>query len=284
VGLRYDHVNNIFIYDEKMSGLMPNLMWHLTSECNLHCSFCFSKSGSQRKRIRIEDFKYYIKIFKNLGVQKVDISGGEPLLFDNLDLLCSLLSESKIFATITTSAFADDSQLEWLINNEKRFSRIILSLDAPYEDMHDSIRGQKGCFKKLLSLAKQLVLVSDRVRINTVCTDAISDKDTLNDFFSIITSMSLREWCLIQPLISNGMKDVFDTVVSIIDQMDITKVKIITRPNNIYSEYWVLEEDGMMFQRNQENNKYNIFSENQLQDLYKALRTDKGDENDGTEH
>ena len=83
--MKYNPATNSFIgYPDDSSELLQ-VMWHITSQCNLNCMFCFND-----KTVRNVDlynrfsFNSIASILKSIGVQKVDISGGEPLVFIGL--------------------------------------------------------------------------------------------------------------------------------------------------------------------------------------------------------
>ncbi len=56
-----------------------------TTICNLKCPFCFGpKVVSKKTELNIDIWKNAISKFRNQGVENIVISGGEPLLYDNI--------------------------------------------------------------------------------------------------------------------------------------------------------------------------------------------------------
>ena len=63
----------------KTNKIRYSISWVLTNKCNLTCKFCFKKLCEDKN---LEQNK---KIFDNLSqinIEKLTLSGGEPLLYD----------------------------------------------------------------------------------------------------------------------------------------------------------------------------------------------------------
>lgn len=71
-----------------------NLSINITTRCNSRCIYCdcWKSGGPAIKEPALEDIKrLYISITK-LGVHYVSLSGGEPLLRDDLEAMIAVLS------------------------------------------------------------------------------------------------------------------------------------------------------------------------------------------------
>ena len=61
----------------------------LTEKCNLRCVYCKDEDNKNEENviedtISVEDFKFLIKNFAQLGINKIKFVGGEPLLYPYL--------------------------------------------------------------------------------------------------------------------------------------------------------------------------------------------------------
>lgn len=93
----YDCQANHFIkVDGDINGV-PHLMWHITYQCAFQCKFCFAKK--RKEKVDRAELGKYVEKLKELSVQKVDISGGEPLQYPFLKELCDKLYQNKIGQT-----------------------------------------------------------------------------------------------------------------------------------------------------------------------------------------
>ena len=66
----------------------------------LSCPYCFATKLVETELDKIDDS---MEVFKKLGVQKIDIAGGDPLTYSHLDVICNALSKLGIQMTLTTS-------------------------------------------------------------------------------------------------------------------------------------------------------------------------------------
>ncbi|WP_246092701.1 radical SAM protein [Terrilactibacillus laevilacticus] len=53
----------------------------LTNRCNLKCDFCYASAGvnsSAKGEISVSDYDKLFKVFSNMNVLRISLSGGEP--------------------------------------------------------------------------------------------------------------------------------------------------------------------------------------------------------------
>lgn len=255
--MKYNPATNSFIgYPDDSSELLQ-VMWHITSQCNLNCMFCFND-----KTVRNVDlynrfsFNSIASILKSIGVQKVDISGGEPLLFKGLDDAVEACAFNKIFLTITTNGSGSIENNKWLIDNWGRFCRIIVSIDGLMEE-HNFLRQNSLAFANAINLCKSLKSSGcNCLRINTVVTNKIIDTAYCQKFCNEILQILPIEWCLIQPFALNKKATFEDINISSLEyemfcarckkELGDSKLGLLFRPNEIYSTYWTLTSDGQL--------------------------------------
>jgi Fe-coproporphyrin III synthase len=121
---------------------MPILMLNAHSRCNCRCVMCDIWKREDNEQIRAEDMERHRASLQNLGVQRVVLTGGEPLLHNDLDALCTFFRRLNIHLTLLTTGLllykrADDVAA--------LFDDVIVSIDGPRE-IHDSIRRIDGAF------------------------------------------------------------------------------------------------------------------------------------------
>ncbi len=245
--VKYDPIENAFIKDENSKGvLLPQIIWHITTKCKLKCPYCFADKGAEAQNI---DINQYINLLKKLGVLKIDISGGEPLLSNKLDLICRELYKEKFYLTITTTGCGTEDNFNWLVENKELFARIIFSIDGTRK-LHNDLRGRIGLFDDEVKKINQFKDVSkEKIRINTVVTRKLLD-DNIDELIQSIENIGPREWCLIEVHPANNKSyndervsyEEYEALVKYISKK--TKLKIITRKQLAYSYYWSINADG----------------------------------------
>lgn len=87
--------------------------------CNLNCVYCDTKwaneKNAQYKIMSEEEIYAYIK---DTGIKNITLTGGEPLLQDNIDRLLKLLSKDKqLFVEIETNGAVDIGSFKGIGDN-----------------------------------------------------------------------------------------------------------------------------------------------------------------------
>jgi cyclic pyranopterin phosphate synthase len=135
--------------DTRGRGL-HDLRISVTDRCNFRCSYCMPRSvfnSSYRflphqDILTFEEIVRLARIFRGLGVEKIRLTGGEPLLRHGIDHLVEMLSHEVpgVDLTLTTNGSALKSQARAL--KEAGLTRVTVSLDslddATFRAMNDA--------------------------------------------------------------------------------------------------------------------------------------------------
>jgi radical SAM protein with 4Fe4S-binding SPASM domain len=127
------------------------VLYDITYACNLRCTHCFTDSGKQHNDELNPDEKIdLVRQIKDLGVNRISIAGGEPLICNDTEMLLHELKCNDIIASITTNGLLlERKRIEAL--SQYSIRNLTLSIDGATEEVHDAIRGH-GAFKKLLQI------------------------------------------------------------------------------------------------------------------------------------
>jgi MoaA/NifB/PqqE/SkfB family radical SAM enzyme len=121
---------------------MPILILNAHSLCNCRCVMCDIWKRDTNEQIRAEDLDRHRLSMQNLGVKQVVLTGGEPLLHNDLTALCNFFSDLNIHLTLLTTGLLLLKRAEDVAT---LFDDVIISIDGPQE-IHDSIRRVNGAF------------------------------------------------------------------------------------------------------------------------------------------
>jgi SynChlorMet cassette radical SAM/SPASM protein ScmF len=129
---------------------LSSLYLYLADQCNLSCRHCWISPGFSQDRkdgISIEYLKKAILEAKELGLQSVKLTGGEPLLYRDIYALLEFLAAEEIDILIETNGtLFNNNILDKMKSCEMK--QISVSLDADTPEVHDEIRGVKGSFDR----------------------------------------------------------------------------------------------------------------------------------------
>ena len=162
----------------------------VTDRCNLKCVYCFPKDECI-KYIKNDDLISFEKITDivkeavKLGITKIRLTGGEPLLRENIEDLVYKLSHIKGIEHIglTTNGFLLSDKIAVLKKNG--LNSVNISLDTLNREKYKLIKG-KDYINKVLSAIDKALELDMSVKINMVICSDTSEKDIL----------SMKEFCI----------------------------------------------------------------------------------------
>ncbi len=277
MGYLFNEEDNSYEYVEENIGVIPQIVWHITDKCLLSCQYCFATKTQEE--VIWGDMEQYVERFKELGIQKIDISGGEPLLYKNLPQLCYRLKENNISITITTKGVGTKDNLEWLINNVKYFTRIICSLDVSDGMLQDRICNYNNTTDSIEYILKSFQDTQYKnYRINTVVTKYLLNDEILDQLISKVLEYDCAEWCLIEPHPANKKITFNDLSVSKQEFEKITykikkkynKKNIIRKVEN-FNGYWVLYPNKLFIKHGYEKSKAMDFIREPMNKIIKEI-------------
>lgn len=167
----------------------------LTDRCNLRCKYCMPAEGipirPREEILKIDEILALARIFVVLGVHKIRLTGGEPLVRKGVEELCSQLSAIPGLTTLalSTNGILLEEKAETLHAAGVRHINISLDTLRPERFEHISLRGGFDRVLAGISAASKTGFAS--VKINTVVMRDFND-DELPDFISFAVDKSLN--------------------------------------------------------------------------------------------
>ena len=79
------------------------IQFYPTLRCNLSCTFCFNRGIRVGKDILFNDCIQVIGILADIGIEKIDILGGEPTLHPDFLEIVKLIWKKNLEATISSN-------------------------------------------------------------------------------------------------------------------------------------------------------------------------------------
>ncbi|KAA3597860.1 MAG: GTP 3',8-cyclase MoaA [Calditrichaeota bacterium] len=119
---------------DKLGRVIDNLRISVTDRCNLRCLYCMPEEGldwfPKEQILTFEEIERLVRIFAELGVNKIRLTGGEPLVRKNLHLLIKKLNAIPQIQDIgmTTNGLLFKKYAQQLF--DAGLSRVNISLDS----------------------------------------------------------------------------------------------------------------------------------------------------------
>jgi len=155
----------------------------VTQRCNFRCIYCMPEKPfswvPKEELLSYEDMFKFVKISIDKGVNKIRITGGEPLLRENLYLFIKMIYDYKndIDLCLTTNGYLVRQTAQLLKNSGLK--RINISLDSLKKETTKKI-SQKDVLDEVLKGIKKAIDVGLGVKINTVPLKDINDSEILD--------------------------------------------------------------------------------------------------------
>lgn len=163
----------------------------LTEKCNLRCTYCMPKNGvllTPKDQLMNADEVYEIaKTFVDNGVDKIRLTGGEPLVRKDFLSILEKLSTLNIDLSITTNAILVDRY----IDSFKKYGlkKINISLDSLSQEKFKYIT-RRDQIKKTYENMCLLIKEGFNVKVNTVLMKGVND-DEIIDFINLTKELPI---------------------------------------------------------------------------------------------
>lgn len=172
---------------DKFGRPLQDLRISVTDRCNFRCTYCMPKEIFGRdfsfmprdQLLSFEEIERLARIFVGLGVNKIRLTGGEPLLRNNLQLLIEKLVAIDGLEDIALTTNA--SLLEILAPKLKKsgLQRINVSLDALDDQLFQSINDSNVSSKQVLKGIAKAKEVGLGIKVNMVVKKGMNDQEVV---------------------------------------------------------------------------------------------------------
>ena len=167
---------------------LRDLRISVTDRCNFRCTYCMPKEVYGRdfqflersQLLSFDEIHRLVKIFRGHGIEKVRITGGEPLVRRQLEKLIALLAqEPDLDITLTTNASLLKQKAQAL--KDAGLQRVTVSLDSLDDAVFRSMNDVDFPVAKVLEGIEE----ADRVglkplKVNMVVKRGTNDQDALD--------------------------------------------------------------------------------------------------------
>jgi len=154
----------------------------VTDKCNMACTYCMPKNNTEwfesGEVLSFEEITRLSSIFANLGVEKIRITGGEPLVRPSIEILIKSIAKIRQIKSIgmTTNGLLLLDRAEEL--KSSGLDSVNISLDSFKEDKFRMMTGSNGLDKVLISIKKAKDVGFD-VKINMVVVRGWNDDEVV---------------------------------------------------------------------------------------------------------
>ncbi len=191
-----DREKSHMVLQDSYARIIDYLRISVTDRCNLRCYYCMPSHGvkyiDHKEILSYEEILRIVRIFAELGIKKVRVTGGEPLI--RRDIFFLLENIGRIEGINELALTTNGTNLSGYFEDLKRtaIKRINISIDSLNREKFKRITGFDR-LEEVLSSIKQAVDKDFSIKLNVVIMRGIND-DELLDFieFSIENNVDIR--------------------------------------------------------------------------------------------
>jgi GTP 3',8-cyclase len=159
----------------------------LTDRCNFRCFYCLPHGeppiAPKEQMLSYEEIEYACRIFVSMGIEKLRLTGGEPMMRRDIETIIRKLSELKQDGlqdlALTTNGYFLPERARGL--KEAGLDRVTISLDSLKRNVFKQMTGVDVLDKVLAGIAAAKEAGLEPIKINAVIVRGHND-DEVADF------------------------------------------------------------------------------------------------------
>ena len=155
----------------------------VTERCNFRCQYCMPEKPfswvPKENLLSFEDMFEFMKVSIDEGINKIRITGGEPLLREDLDKFIKMIYdyEPTIDLAMTTNAYLLKGAAQKL--KDAGLKRINVSIDTLIPEVAEKI-AQKDVLQNVLDGVNEALKVGLKVKVNMVPMKGMNEGEILD--------------------------------------------------------------------------------------------------------
>jgi GTP 3',8-cyclase len=158
----------------------------LTDRCNFRCFYCLPHGeppiAPKEQMLSYEEIEYVCEIFVSLGIEKIRLTGGEPMLRKDIETIITKLTRLKPGLhdlALTTNGYFLPERAQSL--KDAGLDRVTISLDSLKRDIFKRMTGVDVLDKVLAGIAAAKKAGLEPIKINAVIVRG-HNEDEVADF------------------------------------------------------------------------------------------------------
>lgn len=160
-----------------------SLRLSVTDRCNIRCFYCMPAENvvfrPREELLSFEEIVRFVRVAVRLGINKLRLTGGEPLVRNDLQQLVSMLAgiDGIEDLALTTNGILLAEHAEAL--KRAGLNRLNVSLDALSEETFTQISRRRGLDKVLAGIAAAKAAGFEKLRLNAISIRGITEAEIL---------------------------------------------------------------------------------------------------------
>ena len=170
-------VNQKVVLRDSYGRAIRDLRVSLTDRCNFRCFYCLPHGeppiAPKEQMLSYEEIEYVCEIFVSLGIEKIRLTGGEPMLRRDIETIIKKLARLKaaepehlVDLALTTNGYFLPERAHAM--KEAGLDRVTISLDSLKRDVFKRMTGVDVLDKVLAGIAAAKDAGLEPIKVNAV--------------------------------------------------------------------------------------------------------------------
>ena len=240
---------------DKLDRPLKSLRVSVTDRCNFRCVFCMPSNGdyqfyAREEILSFEEITRVVRVSMSLGVEKVRITGGEPLLRRQLERLVEMIHQLGIKdISLTTNGFLLKEKAQTL--KTAGLKRVTVSLPSLRDETFSKVVGKDVKVAEVIEgIEKAIDVGLTPVKVNVCVIKGLNDDEVVEiaGFFKRMgVVVRFIEFMDVGTLNGWSLDKVFsaDDILSLLSRY--YKIRTIGREYGETSLRFVYEDNGVEF-------------------------------------
>jgi len=175
------------LLNDSYGRAIRDLRVSLTDRCNFRCFYCLPHGeppiAPKEQMLSYEEIEYVCEIFVSLGIQKLRLTGGEPMLRRDIETIISKLAKLRtnglLDLALTTNGYFLPDRAQAL--KDAGLDRITISVDSLKREVFKEMTGVDVLDRVLAGIVAAKNAGLDPIKINAVIVRG-HNEDEVADF------------------------------------------------------------------------------------------------------
>ncbi len=173
---------------DSFGRLASKLRISVTDRCNFRCDFCMPPDPvwlDHGEILTFEEIRRVASILAQMGINRIRLSGGEPLVRKDIEKLVGMLTPIKGIKNVSMTTNGALLREKARALKKNGLAGITVSLHSLKPELYDTITGSKNMFGRVLEGIEEAKKVGLKpLKINCVITKGCNE-DEIIDFASL---------------------------------------------------------------------------------------------------
>lgn len=168
---------------DRLGRVHNSLRISVTDRCNIRCFYCMPheqvRFRPRAELLTFEEITRFVAVVSQMGVRRLRLTGGEPLVRSGLHLLIQQLSRLPMVEdlALTTNGILLVEQAAAL--RSAGLQRLNISLDTLREEVFQQISRREGLDRVLAGIAAAQDAGFERIRLNAVAIQGLTEDEII---------------------------------------------------------------------------------------------------------